>query len=299
MSKGFSEIEARKKIETKLPDHIKFLKWEGDIWISARNTRPVLYCTKHKEIFSLNFRYIVDILTKDTIGCPKCINRYSYTGFSISKAKNGEQVALNFINSIIPDHINFLGWKNNWESNRKSIALFYCNKHKTLFEIKCRNLRYHKTIKCPKCSRECMHISKYEEKCFDIILSILKDINLIERQSPITIFDKLFNECRKIIVDFYIKELNLIIEYDGEQHYNYIPFFKETYNSWYYYQVARDNCLNNYCKENNINLLRIPYVDNNRLEEVIEKYFTTGEDITTKIQPKLLPIKYEEKKLWM
>ena len=51
-------------------------------------------------------------------------------------------------------------------------------------------------------------------------------------------------------------------------------------------------CLEKYCKENNIKLLRISYKDNNRIPEIIKIFFEEGKDITTKVEPKLLPVLY-------
>ena len=67
--------------------------------------------------------------------------------------------------------------------------------------------------------------------------------------------------------DFYINKINSIIEYDGEHHFNPISGwgglekFKITQEN--------DNIKNQYCIQNNISLLRIPYTDNK--EEIIEK----------------------------
>lgn len=47
-----------------------------------------------------------------------------------------------------------------------------------------------------------------------------------------------------------------------------------------------------FSKENNIKLLRISYKDNNRIPEIIKIFFEEGKDITTKVEPKLLPVLY-------
>ena len=61
----------------------------------------------------------------------------------------------------------------------------------------------------------------------------------------------------------------LLIEYDGEQHFVAKDFFggekglKRT--------QARDTLKNNYCLENNIPLIRIPYTNYNDIEEILDK----------------------------
>lgn len=85
------------------------------------------------------------------------------------------------------------------------------------------------------------------------------------------IFQKKFQDCKNIRAlpfDFYLPEYNLAIEYDGKQHYEPIEFFggekdfkKTQYN---------DNIKNEYCKNNGIKLLRIPYFKN--VEEELEQF---------------------------
>ena len=78
---------------------------------------------------------------------------------------------------------------------------------------------------------------------------------------------KMFNDCKdkKVLrFDFYIPQLNEIIEIDGFQHYNIIDFFggEEGYKD----RVKKDNIKNEYCKNNDIKITRIPYLTN-KIEE--------------------------------
>lgn len=83
---------------------------------------------------------------------------------------------------------------------------------------------------------------------------------------------KTFNTCRfqdtqyVAKFDFYLPDYNTLIEYDGEQH------FKENiqssgWNSKKNYDIIkyRDNYKNQWCKENNILLIRIPYTHYNEI----------------------------------
>ena len=86
------------------------------------------------------------------------------------------------------------------------------------------------------------------------------------------ILEKRFADCKNIKplpFDFYIPSLNLCIEYDGEQHYKSI-------SSWggeegLLYRQINDNIKNEYCKNNNINLIRISY--NNDINEILSINF--------------------------
>lgn len=66
--------------------------------------------------------------------------------------------------------------------------------------------------------------------------------------------------------DFYLPEYNLCIEYDGEAHYIPIKYFggKKTLED----QQRRDSIKNQYCKDNGIRLLRIPYWNLDYEEEI-------------------------------
>jgi len=74
-----------------------------------------------------------------------------------------------------------------------------------------------------------------------------------------------FPDCvykNQLVFDFYIPSKNMAIEYDGQQHYFPVQFggislgeaIKE-----YHKNKIRDSVKNKYCKNNGINLIRIPY----------------------------------------
>jgi len=63
--------------------------------------------------------------------------------------------------------------------------------------------------------------------------------------------------------------LKCLIEYDGELHFNSFDYFGG--ENKFKEQQYRDKIKNNYCKQNNIPLLRIPYWDFSNLEEILDK----------------------------
>ena len=77
--------------------------------------------------------------------------------------------------------------------------------------------------------------------------------------------EKRFDDCRDIKplpFDFYIPSYNLIIEFDGQNHfYEVFPTHEKT--------VAHDKIKNEYCEKNGINILRIPYWDGHNIKEII------------------------------
>lgn len=69
--------------------------------------------------------------------------------------------------------------------------------------------------------------------------------------------------------DFYLPEYNLMIEYDGIQHFKERSFGnKEKLKDI----QKRDEIKNKYCKDNNINILRIPYYNNDKIDEIISNH---------------------------
>lgn len=78
-----------------------------------------------------------------------------------------------------------------------------------------------------------------------------------------------FEDCKDISYlpfDFYLPKYNVCIEYDGEQHTR--PAFGE---KSFVKTILHDGMKNNYCKWNNINLIRIPHTDFNKIEIILNK----------------------------
>lgn len=82
---------------------------------------------------------------------------------------------------------------------------------------------------------------------------------------------KTFNDCRNpktnalLRYDFYLPDYKILIEYDGIQHFQEVPYFRDSLEEVQF----RDNYKDNYAKEHNYKLLRIPYTD---LSLITEKY---------------------------
>lgn len=85
-------------------------------------------------------------------------------------------------------------------------------------------------------------------------------------------FNKSFDGCvykNKLRFDFYLPDYNICIEYDGKQHFESIDWFGGK-NSFLENQI-RDKIKNEWCVENNINLIRISYKDN--IEDKLKQIF--------------------------
>ena len=108
---------------------------------------------------------------------------------------------------------------------------------------------------CPKCYGK---ISKGEQK----IINWLESNNIYyERQ-------KKFQDLSPYLTfDFYIPEKNILIEYQGQQHYE--PIAAWGGEEKLKVQQERDNKKRKFCKEKNIKLIEIPYWEQNSLEQFL------------------------------
>lgn len=92
--------------------------------------------------------------------------------------------------------------------------------------------------------------------------------------------EKTFPDCRNekpLFFDFYIPNLNTCIEYDGEQHYRPVTFGGNNdtkAEERYRLNILRDKIKTDYCKNNSINLIRIPYTDFDNIESILDKHFS-------------------------
>lgn len=127
----------------------------------------------------------------------------------------------------------------------------------------------------------CSKCSKSQSK-----LEILTE-NEIQKYTNNYIKQKRFNDCRNIETnypmpfDFYLPELNLCIEVDGEQHYKPSKFSnittKEAIENFKDRQ-KKDLQKNEFCSKKGIKLLRISYKSfyrqNKEYQEIIKNLFT-------------------------
>lgn len=114
---------------------------------------------------------------------------------------------------------------------------------------------------CPKCyhSKGENRISKWLDA---------KGISY-KTQYQISLDLKLFSR-NKLRVDFYIHSINTIIEFHGEQHYKFLPFFHRCEDD-FLVQQDRDKRLRNYCRTHKIRLIEIKFDDMDRIEHILER----------------------------
>lgn len=172
-------------------------------------------------------------------GCPKCNGGVRHTLEEFIKMAN--DVHENMYQYHLVEYIN---------SNTK--VKIWCPIHGIFEQTPGHHLS---GIKCPRCKT-----SKGEIK----ITHYLNELNISFTTQ------KIFDDCvykKSLPFDFFIPHMNLCIEYDGEQHFKIVERWGGL--EGFELRKIRDDIKTNFCKNNNINLLRISYEDNieNKLKE--------------------------------
>lgn len=121
------------------------------------------------------------------------------------------------------------------------------------------NSRTNNNTGCPKCNE-----SKGENK----IGKFLLEKNIIFKQ------EYMFDDCkglkRKLPFDFYLLNYGILIEYHGIQHYKSLDYFGGDDN--FKERQRLDKIKSEYCSNNNIPLLIIPYWEFDNIESILTQY---------------------------
>ena len=186
-------------------------------------------------------------------GCLKCHDR------------SFNRKDLDYHVNLIPEYhkvlYNYIGLYYNYNETNQTFIELECKKCKVQF---LQNLSNHKNGSgCPTCS--ITNLESIGIKAIKNYLNNLK-IDYIQEQT----FDDCINPQTdyKLRFDIFIESLNLCIEFDGPQHFKAVALFggeEELLKTKF-----RDNIKNEYCKINNINLIRISYKDKN-IEEILNE----------------------------
>lgn len=185
--------------------------------------------------------------------CPHCAGRYSWTSpeykEKVKEETNGEYEVLSDYNNSIEK------------------VIFLHNECENKFEMAPSN--FNAGIRCPHCNE-----SKGEKR----IRNFLVRSNILF--TPQYKFEDLYykSKAHPLKFDFAIFTNNevshqpCLIEYDGKQHYEPIEIFggEKAFKD----NQRRDKAKNKYCLNNNIPILRIPYTEFDRIEEILTEFLS-------------------------
>ena len=166
-------------------------------------------------------------------GCPNC---------SLIKGSQVQRLTKEqFINNSIKVHGTFYDYSKAEVIDYNTKVCIICPKHGEFWQSPRKH--YGDKCGCPKCA------SSHGER---LICQILNDLN-INYQYQVKIKNP-YND-NNFIIDFKID--NIIIEYNGQQHYTPVEHFGGELR--FQQQKQRDEYLKRYCEDYNIKLLEIPY----------------------------------------
>lgn len=211
-------------------------------FIKNQETHVKFICNHHisKGVQEISWYH----LKTAAIGCPYCTGRYKSTEDFISEME-----------SINPD-IEIIG---EYKGSEEPITV-KCRICGHIWSPIGRSLKNKEG--CPACtmSRGERRIKKY------------LDTNSIEYT-----YQKTFDNCRhvcKLPFDFYLNDFETLIEYDGEQHF-YPVDFSGSGHEWaekkFQEILQRDQVKTEFCADNNIKLIRIPYFEYENIEDILSK----------------------------
>jgi hypothetical protein len=199
-------------------------------------TKVIIICPKHGEFEQ------PPTVHKRVHGCPTCGDVRLTT----------EEV----IKQFIEVHGDTYDYSKVNHINSKTKVIIICPEHGE-FEQKPNN---HKVGQgCPRCTE-----SKGEREIRNLLID--KDIDFNQEHT--------FDDCKNKLplrFDFYLPEHNVCIEYQGIQHYEPVDFFGGV--SGFEYRQYLDKIKDEYCIDNNIQLLKIRYDED--VSNFLNEYFNS------------------------
>ena len=196
--------------------------------VYVNNKAPVSIGCKHG-VYDVNPREFL----RGGIPCPTCNIEYNTNDF-VTKAHVVHRQKYKYDKTVYID-------------STKKVTI-HCSNHGYFEQVAANHLMGQG---CPSCQQ-----SKGET----FVLSILEN-HKIQYQKQYKFGNctnkKIGKGCRKLPFDFYIPNFNTCIEYDGRQHFEPSSFFKG--EDALKKQQLLDEIKNQYCEENGIKLIRIPY----------------------------------------
>lgn len=232
--KEFNTRKEKIKYLESLQDTLEILE------IGRKNTK--IKCHSCGEVFE---RTTVGVMSNFN-NCPNCNSFYQ-------KQANSLQEAEEYLSKKFPDHnykvLQYSTFHGNCAIKHEDCKFVY----KGRFDSFCNSRG------CPKCYRK---KSKGEQRIEKWLIN--HKINYIS-QYPLS----LKTDMKRYKFDFYLPDFNIAIEYNGEQHY----IKKKDFFDGLEITQNRDRKKKEYCLENNIELLIIPYTEYDNIAPILSARF--------------------------
>jgi len=204
------------------------------------HTKIIVTCKKHGDFETLPYRLL------NGSGCPKCKSEEAHERYS--------KGTLKFIEEAKRIHGDLYDYSLCDYYNTHTKVTIICREHGAVEVCAGEHLQ---GCGCPLCSEP------LGEKRVRIYLEN-HEVSFIKQYS-IKYKDNNYR------VDFFIPSKNLIIEYNGAQHYKPVKWFGGA--KTFHKQQERDKNIRDYCKENNVKLLEISYLQYPIVEQILDVIF--------------------------
>ena len=144
--------------------------------------------------------------------------------------------------------------------NNDTPVKIYCKEHHITFETT-PDTHLRGTGACPLCTRSVGEVE---------IFKWLSEHAIPFETQKVIPNENMFCKRHYLVADFYLPDINLIIEMNGEQHYQPVEHFNT--KDWTFEdQQIRDDTLRAYCKTHKISLLEIKYDKIDKIPQILSK----------------------------
>ena len=144
--------------------------------------------------------------------------------------------------------------------NNDTPVKIYCKEHHITFETT-PDTHLRGSGACPLCTKSVGEVE---------IFKWLSEHAIPFETQKVIPNENIFCKRHYLVADFYLPDLNLIIEMNGEQHYQYVEHF-HTKDWTLEDQQIRDDTLRAYCKTHKISLLEIKYDKIDKIPQILAK----------------------------
>jgi len=232
---GNSKIQNSEIIKHFEDKHGKKYDYRNVVYKGNRNPVEII-CEKHGIFNQSPYEH------KRGNGCPKC-------------AKNRRLNVDIFVESSNIIHDNIYSYNNVVFLDSRSKVMVTCKNHGDFPISPNHHLRGRGCPNCKKSFGE-MRILNYLK---------IKDIDYVQQKY----FKNLVNIAGKyLFFDFYLPQINICIEYDGQQHFG--PISKFGGINAFEKLALHDSIKNEFCQKNNIKIIRIKYTNFNEIEKILD-----------------------------
>lgn len=213
-------------------------------------TKVKIRCPKHGVFYQIPDAH------KTGQNCPKCALRMKHDGFRKTLSE--------FIDISNNKHDNKYDYSLSRYINNKTKLTIICPIHGQFTQRAGVHMRGQG---CPCCGAEARIMAS-------ISSGELKVIEFLKEQNINFIPQKTFDGCkykRLLSFDFYLPNYNLLIEFDGEQHYKFFKKFHSTLHG-FEVQQTRDKIKTQYAYDNGIKLLRIRWDEEKMISNILNNF---------------------------